>query len=65
MPYNIKTDPRRAVHKRSVRFYNNAGINFPECRSGDCMLNMDCSSWNITTVDSEVTCKNCLREMAR
>ena len=59
-----KVDKRLKVHKRSTRLYVNAGMNFPECRSSDLMLNLEACHWNMTTNNDEVTCKQCLVRMS-
>lgn len=51
----------RAMHMRSLRLYNNAGISFPLCYAGAALLDMDKGRLASTSDKASVTCKKCQR----
>ena len=56
---------QRRIHKRSIPFRSNAGIDFPVCKKGARLLDMDATGWETTGNNEEVTCLNCRREVAK
>lgn len=57
----------KVIHFRNTRYYNNAGIYFPECeaRTNTQYANMDATRWLISGIKDSVTCKKCQREMQK
>jgi len=53
------------VHFRNLRFRNNAGMDFPQCYSNADLLDLDKGRLPTTGVDTEVTCKRCLRYLKK
>ncbi len=54
----------KVVHKRDLRLRNNAGMDFPLCQAGAAILDSTKGHW-CTDPARVVTCKHCLRIMAR
>lgn len=52
------------THIADIRLANNAGMNFPVCRAGDRLLNLDCGHWQMVKAE-EVTCRRCQAAYAR
>lgn len=52
------------IHYIHRGLYNNAGMEFPECRAFDKMLDLDASSYSKTHDKKNVTCKHCLKRIA-
>jgi len=48
----------KAIHKRSIRMRNNAGIDFPVCQIKD-VLDLSKTSLATTGDKEKVTCKKC------
>jgi hypothetical protein len=55
----------KKIHLRSLRLYINAGMQFPECKKDEPLLDLNCTNWNMTYNKKEVTCKNCLNKIRR
>lgn len=57
----------KAIHLRSVRLFNNAGICYPICRSfKGGFLDVEVAVRMETTGNvNEVTCKNCLKQLEK
>lgn len=60
------------VHIGDIRLANNAGMQFPVCKAGAKMLDLDASRWNIQTStdyrnaeDKTHFCKKCIAAWAR
>jgi len=56
------------IHLRDIRMYNNAGMNFPVCRTQDRLLDLEASRYTMANRedyrnadDKSVFCKHCLR----
>jgi len=57
---------QKSIHLRSIRLFNNAGIEFPVCcipKSGP--LDVDKSRLDSTGNMSEVTCKKCIKKIEK
>lgn len=52
---------KRKVHYRNIRLMNNAGMEFPECRAGAALLDLDAGRLKMTAIKAEVTCLRCRR----
>lgn len=50
-------------HFRDTRLLNNAGIEFPYCRTGGDALDMELHGWRTTGNRGNVTCLACLRRL--
>ena len=55
----------RRIHKESIRFANNLGMEFPVCKKNDRLIDLDAGLWPTSPHNKEVTCKNCQREVAK
>ena len=53
------------VHFRNLRLYINAGMQFPECYAYQSLLDIDKGALETTSDKSEITCKHCLRQLAK
>jgi hypothetical protein len=51
------------LHFRSIRLFNNAGIDFPVCYAGARLLDLDKSRLPTTGDANKVTCKRCQRRI--
>ena len=49
------------THMRDIRLRNNAGMDFPLCKAGAELLDLDAGRWPLTGKYSEVTCAHCRR----
>jgi hypothetical protein len=53
------------IHKRDVRLYVNAGMAFPACKANAKLLDLDAARLRMAGAGETVTCKRCLRLIAR
>ena len=52
-------------HLRDIRLRNNAGMDFPTCKAGAKMLDLDAGRWPTTGEISETTCLHCVKAATR
>jgi len=57
------------IHLRDIRFYNNLGMNFPVCRTGERLLDLEASGYRMAdsddykkATDKTPFCKHCIRK---
>lgn len=53
------------IHWRSIRLFNNAGMDFPACYASTKLLDLDKSRLRTNPERHAVTCKRCLRLMEK
>lgn len=55
----------KKVHLVDLRLSVNAGMDFPTCCAGAQLLDLDKGRWDMANVKDAVTCKRCLRSVAK
>jgi hypothetical protein len=55
----------KKVHFRHTTLRVNAGMDFPACKAGERLLDLDAGRWPTTGDQDKVTCKHCLRYLKR
>lgn len=52
---------RPKVHLRDVRFFVNAGMNFPVCQRDAELVDLEKCGWLMSATAEDITCINCIK----